>query len=283
MDETTLKHLVTALIAIATFSQPAGAVSQVTATDGNPTQVNAGHLNNWSFVHTGPHSWRIVSGGTIAIRLISPVDTKSATIGDAVQAQLVDNIVSGNNVIAAQGATVTGHVTLVDKATRVIKADIPSHHWLNASGALGLEFDEVVTNPGEHLTFDAVPVPESAITRADAQEDQLVVDKRGEITPKFNGVKYGAMGAAIEGADIATGPIGLAVGPILSGITGAVSPAFAFGKPSQDVTGHRRIKGFFMGMVRGLPGGFLISGASTHGQDVYLSTGDIVQLQLKSK
>jgi len=281
-----LKQLVTAIAVIAvcaatSFAQTAGALSQVSTSEGKT--IAPQQLNSWSFVHVGPHSWRIVSGATIAVKIISPLDTRSATIGDAVQGQLVNNIVSGNNVIAAQGAIVRGRVTFVDKATRVIKADIPSHHWLDASGALGLQFDEVATNPGETLTFDAVPVPDSAVLRADAQDDQLVVDKRGDITPKFNGVKYGAMGAAIEGADIAAGPIGLAVGPILSGIAGAVSPAFSFGKPSQDITGHRRIKGFFMGMVRGLPGGFLVSGATTHGQDVYLSTGDVIQLQLKAQ
>lgn len=239
-------------------------------------------FGNWSIVRSGPRSWRVVSGGTLKVVMASALDSETANIGDSFQARLAQPLRSGGRTYAPAGSLINGHVTAVDKATRLLKADLPSHHWLDANGALGLSFDTVIESGGRTISLGATPLPDSPVVRANATADKLDVDKRGEVTVVYNGVKYGALDTAIGGAALATGPVGLIAGPLVSGIAGAISPAMSFGRPSDDVEGHRRVKGFFLGMFRGLPGGSLITEAKEHGEEVSLSPGDEITLMVNS-
>jgi hypothetical protein len=241
-------------------------------------------LSEWAVVRSGTRSWQVVSGGSLQVEMLSPIDSETANVGDSCEARLTAPMRSQSGAILARaGSIVTGHVTAVDRSSRIIKADIPSHHWLDANGALGLEFDQVVAS-GSQIDLHATPVPGSEVARSNASGNPmpLEVDKKGDVTVKYSGVKYGAMSTAIEGGELATGPIGLVAGPLISGVVGAVSPAYSYGKPAQDVEGHRRIKGFFLGMVKGLPGGGLLTGAVEHGENISLSAGDRLLLEVRT-
>lgn len=235
-------------------------------------------LSQWAVVRSGPRSWQVVSGGSLQVEMLTTLDSETANVGDSCEAKLTAPMRSENGaVLARAGAIISGHVTAVDRSSRVIKADIPSHHWLDANGALGLEFNQIAA-AGRQINLQATPVPYSQVVQFAAAAGNnpvpLAVDKKGDVTVKFSGVKYGAMSTAITGGELATGPIGLVAGPLISGVVGAVSPAYSYGKPAQDVEGHRRIKGFFLGMVKGLPGGGLLTGSVEHGEDISLAAGD---------
>lgn len=262
-------------------------VVQARETEGSGRQaavpVEVPMLSQWAVVRSGPRSWQVVSGGSLQVEMLTTLDSATANVGDSCEAKLTAPMHSENGEVLAQaGSIITGRVTGVDRSSRVIKADLPSRHWLDANGALGLEFDQI--QAGRQIRLRATPLPGSEVIRfAAGNPIPLEVDKKGEVTVKFSGVKYGAMSTAITGGELATGPIGLVAGPLISGVVGAVSPAYSYGKPAGDVEGHRRIKGFFLGMVKGLPGGGLLTGAVEHGEDISLATGDRLLLGVRQE
>lgn len=238
-------------------------------------------LDKWSAVKVGPGQWQVVAGGTLQVEMITPLSSETANIGETFEARTVQALRSGNTLLAPSGAVVKGHVIAVDRASRLIKADLPSHHWLDANGALGLHFDTIAGEHDQQITLNAEPLAASEILRYNQSADRLVVDKSGDVTVLYNGLKNGAIGAAIGGVSLA-GPVGMMAAPFISGIAGAISPATAYGKPTEDVPGHRRLKGFFMGMVRGVPGGELVAQVAQHGVEAVLAPGDELTLQVKA-
>lgn len=231
-------------------------------------------------VPEGDGVFRILQGSRFAITVNQPINTATAALGDPVYARLAEDLKLDGGVVATAGALVSGHIKSVDRARRQLRSDVPGHHWLDANGGVGIVFDRLLADNGQSLNIDAIPAPGTRVQSADSHSQPLVVDKRGEISLSYRGNTFGVLGLAIEGASLAAGPFALAVGPTLSGIAGALSPSYAFGRPSQDVCGHRRIKGFFMGAVKGAPGGFLVSGAVNHGDNVLLAPGDRLTLEL---
>jgi hypothetical protein len=236
--------------------------------------------DRWQVVPEGDGVFRVLQGSRFGIAVTQPISTATAEIGDPVYARLTDDLKLDGGVVATAGALVSGHIMSVDRARRQLRSDIPGHHWLDANGGVAIAFDELLADNGQSLDIDAMPAPGTQVQRADSHSAPLAVDKRGDISFSYKGKTFGALGLAIEGASLASGPFALAVGPTLSGIAGALSPSYAFGRPSQDVSGHRRIKGFFMGAVKGAPGGFLVSGAVNHGDNVSLLPGDRLVVEL---
>lgn len=235
----------------------------------------------------------VVKGGScFSIVLDNDLDSDSCAIGYPVTARLEAPITIGNSVLAREGARIIGHVTLVDAARSGLQADIPGKHWLNAQGAIGVEFDEIIRHDDQRFALDAMPCPDTRVSFSplalDVEADPakiripVIADKRGDLVVDFHAKRNALLRLAIEGGSIAAGPLGLAIGPVTSGIAGAVSPAYAFGHPA-DMTGIREHeKGFVMGAVRGLPVAGLLTDAAERGRNVSLRSGDSLVVRLVS-
>jgi hypothetical protein len=205
--------------------------------------------------------------------LATALDSSTSKVGDSVRARLAADVRNHGQLVAEKGSTLSGWVTIVDRPRKEIKSDVPGRHWLNANGAIGFVLTQMHTAGGKTYEFRASPEPLSEIHGINSSTPSYVVDKQGDLTVPYDGKAYGVMGAAVGGAALATGPVGLIIGPFLSGMAGAAKPAYAYDHPVSDSVHHRRLKGFFKGMVKGVPGGFLIAGVSNHGQNVRIPAG----------
>ncbi len=237
---------------------------------GAPLQANATHNSAASFAKAVAPMMRF------RVRLTSIVDGAVAKVGDPVHAELLDTVMlpSGNYIGA--GAHVVGEVSEVDLSKSSLKSDFTAKHWRNCNGTLGMKIKSI---GGHELMCDVIPAPKTRIIRTETKSAPLGVDSKGEITVVYNSAGYTAANVAISGGCFAAGPAGIIVGPIVGGVAGAADPTFAYGRPVTQDDHHAHMKGFFKGVIGGLPGGFLISGVTNRGINISLSPGDVIVFQ----
>lgn len=227
------------------------------------------------------NGFRMDAGSRFVVILETGISSSTANIGDLVTAKLAAPISYAGETVAQAGSPLTGTIFLVDKSRNTLKSDLPGKHWLNAQGGLGIRFDKLTAGK-RTFTLNAIPAAKAMVSAvATPTRSRLVTDKNGDITVYYGSGKYAGLALGIEGASIATGPFGLLIGPALSGIAGAASPSYAVGHPYDTKGFKERTKGFLAGMVKGLPGGGIVTGAVEHGYDVVLVPGDKIILELK--
>lgn len=209
-------------------------------------------------------------------RLTSVVDGAVAKVGDPVHAELLDTVMLPSGHYVGAGAHVLGEISEIDHSKSSLKADFTTKHWRNCNGTVSMKIKSI---GGNDLMCDVIPAPKTRIVRTDKKAAPLGVDGKGEITVQYSSVGYTAANAAISGGCIAAGPAGIIVGPIVGGVAGAADPTFAYGRPVTAADQHAHLKGFFKGVIGGLPGGFLISGVTNHGINISLNPGDIIVFQ----
>lgn len=211
------------------------------------------------------------------VRLTAAVDGSVAKVGDPVYGELLDTVLLPGAVFAGTGAPVFGVVTEVVQSKSVLKSNFQKKNWRNANGNLSIKITKIGNTD---LTIDAAPAPKSTIERAvNSKSVPLTVDDRGEVVVQYNAKGYTAANLALAGGCMAAGPFGLLLGPMVGGAAGAANPAFAYGRPVTEDEGHTRVKGFFKGMIGGLPGGFLITDSTSRGLDISLDPGDVLVFQ----
>ncbi|MBY0551149.1 MAG: hypothetical protein K2W95_27970 [Candidatus Obscuribacterales bacterium] len=247
---------------------------------------------------TGPREFIVETGSCFTVSVQDELDSGTAAIGYPITATLTQDLRSGPSLLAPAGSRLIGHVSSVDPARRSLKADIPGKHWLDAQGAIGIEFDELVrTGDDRRFQMDAIPCPGSKVTQSNRTVQNVAgdqdtakphlrmpieVDNRGDLTLDFHAKRNTLIHLALDGGAIAAGPFGLAIGPAANGIAGAISPSYAFGHPA-DMTGTKeREKGFLMGAVRGLPFVGFVADAAEKGRDVNIAPGDTMVVRLRS-
>src|SRR5271168_4718295 len=84
-------------------------------------------------------------GTRLPITIETLSTSKTAQIGDIINAHLCDDLNFGGRVLAPKGARVQGHVCSVQKARKVLKAELSRRRWMKSAGELGVQFDEIVT------------------------------------------------------------------------------------------------------------------------------------------
>ncbi len=211
------------------------------------------------------------------VRLTAAVDGSVAKVGDPVYGELLDTVLLPGAVFAGAGAPVFGVVTEVVQSKSVLKSNFQKKNWRNANGNLSIKITKIGNTD---LTIDVAPAPKSTIERAaNSKAVPLTVDDRGEVVVQYNAKGYTAANLALAGGCMAAGPFGLLLGPMVGGAAGAADPAFAYGRPVTEDEGHTRVKGFFKGMIGGLPGGFLITDSTSRGLDISLDPGDVLVFQ----
>ena len=223
----------------------------------------------------------IDAGGRFPVTVVTSHTSKTAKVGDPVEARLKVDIKIGGRMIAPKGATVIGHIASCVRARKMLQAEFSTKRWMRPSGALGVQFDEIRTASGDHIPLVALPAQQPRIVKNMAQGRVLGVNHKGEIVSPLSG-QVKAQVAHI-GIRAAAGPFSFGAVPIAFGLAGAISPSFAFMHPVGKNMRHRRLKGFGLGVVSGLPGGFLLTDYMIRGDEAIIQPGDEFLAEFKQK
>lgn len=224
----------------------------------------------------------ISTGARFPVSLVTTHNSKTARVGDTVEARLKHDLRLAGKLIAPRGSRVTGHVTMSAKARRILAAELSAKRWMRANGAVGVQFDEIINEEGEHLPLVAAPARSARIVKNVNEGRVLGVNHNGEVAaPLSTQLKHQAAHLAIRGAASTAGVFSFGIVPLAYGVVGAMNPSFAFLHPVGKNVRHRRLKGFAMGIVAGLPGGFLIADSIIKGQEAVIKPGDEFLVEFK--
>ena len=218
---------------------------------------------------------KITAGARFRISVLSTHNSHTAKVNDPVEARLKSDLIINGKVVAKAGSRVVGKVSTAEPARRILHAELSGKRWMRANGALGLNFYEIVTDSGEHLPLSAAPARQARVVKNMNEGRVLGVNHNGELAaPLSTQLKHQAAHLAIRGAASATGVFSFGVVPLAYGVVGAINPSFAFLHPVGQNVRHRRLKGFGMGLIAGMPGGFLIADSIIKGQEAIVKPGD---------
>ena len=152
---------------------------------------------------------------------------------------------------------------------------VSTTRWYKNSGVLGIAFDDIVNEKGEHLPLVAQPARMARIVKNKAEGRELGVNYKGQVVgPWSTQLKYKALRIGLNAALAPAGVFSFGAMPVALGIIGAANPSFAFMKPVGLNVRHRRIKGFAWGLLSGVPGSFLIEDTVVKGQEAVIEPGD---------
>jgi hypothetical protein len=229
----------------------------------------------WTEMKDEPGLTKVSAGACFPVVVMSGLSSKTNKVGDPLEARLKTDIKIGGKLVARKGDKVVGHVETCNKARSILHAELSKNRWMRASGCIGLQFDEIITQEGEHLPLVAKPARKARIVKNVNEGRVLGVNDNGEIaSPLSSQLKAQGIHLGIRAAASAGGVMSFGIVPVAYGIVGAINPSFAFLHPVGKNVPHRRIKGFAMGVVSGLPGGFLIADTIIKGVDAEVKPGD---------
>lgn len=224
----------------------------------------------------------IDAGSKFPICMSSSHTSKTAKVGEPVEATLGANIKIGNRLFAARGSKINGHIVTCRPARKLMQANVSRKSWMRAGGSLGLQFDEIITPEGEHLALLATPACQARIVENKAEGRVLGVNTNGEITPPLSAqIKAKSVQTTIQLLGMLGGPFTMPAMPVAMGVMGAVSPSAAYMHPVGTNVRHRRLKGFAMGAIAGLPAGFLLTDTIIRAPESIINSGDQFSLELK--
>lgn len=233
--------------------------------------------NEYKFeeIKDAPGKTKISAGAKFPLTIISAINSKTAKVGDPIEARLKTDIKIGGNLVARKGDKVIGHISSCMKARRILHAELSKSRWMRANGCVGIQFDEIITANGEHLPLVAQPARVARVVKNKNEGRVLGVNHKGELaSPLSTQLKHQAAHLAIRGAASVGGVFSMGAVPAAYGIVGAINPSFAFLHTVGKNVPHRRLKGFAMGVVSGLPGGFLIADTIIKGKEAVIKPGD---------
>jgi hypothetical protein len=218
---------------------------------------------------------KIIAGAQFPVVICSQINSKTAKAGDPLEARLKYDLRIGDKLIASKGSTVNGHLNYVLKARTSMHAYLSAQRWFRNSGCLGVSFDEIVNEKGEHIPLMAAPAQVARIIKNKAEGRVLGVNHNGQITgPLSQQLRYKATCIAINAALSPAGVFSFGAMPVALGVIGAANPSFAFCKPIGKNVRHRRMKGFAVGFLSGVPGAWLLEDCVIKGQEAIIKPGD---------
>jgi hypothetical protein len=218
---------------------------------------------------------RVKTGAKFPVVISSQITTKTAKKGDAVEARLKYDLKIGDRLIAKKGAVVNGHINYSLSARSAMHSLVSPTRWYRNSGCLGISFDEIINDKGEHLPLVAVPSRAARIVKNKGEGRELGINHDGQVAgPWSQQLRYKALRIGLNAAMAPAGAFSFGAMPIALGVIGAANPSFAFMKPVGLNVRHRRIKGFFWGALGGVPGSWLIEDTVVKGQEAVIKPGD---------
>lgn len=222
------------------------------------------------------------AGSKFPVAILQDIDTNKLESGKPVEALLSTNLDFGGVQLAPAGSKVTGWVTTALAQRRSIEAKFKTQNWLNSSAALTIHFEQIQTGKnGERIRISARPAPQSTVLSSD-KDLPLRVSKSGLIILPFDSLHHTATSLAIEGVSMVTGPFKIVAGPVISSIVAAAEPAYGLDHPVANPTAAVRGKAAAIGALKGLPGGFLITGVANRGLDFKIPAGTEIVVELES-
>jgi len=269
-------------VTVAATPQAVPPLEGVVSVDGGPIVIDNDNAESlveqkyqWEEIPDAEGKTQIQAGARFPVEITSQITSKTARVGDPVQARLKVDIKIGGKLIAQKGAIVTGHVKTAAKARRMVQSYLTVTRFWRANGMIGIQFDEIINESGEHIPLVAAPARASRIVKNKNEGRVLGINHHGEVaTPLSIQLKHQALHLAIRGAASAGGVFSFGIVPVAYGCVGAINPDFAFLHPVGKNVPHRRLKGFAMGAVSGLPGGFLIADYIIRGSEAVIKPGD---------
>jgi hypothetical protein len=260
-------------------ASPAGTILQGQAEKGDFPNMP------WREDEAGCGAWRVLAGSCFPVVLEGGLHSAHAAVGDAVRARLVKDMVVGGKVVARAGSLVTGEVSYRQRARNKLKSDLSIKRWRQTDGLIGLKFNEIISTDGYKLTMSASPAAVKSSQDEGGKEPALGITSQGYLTTGGSGGlnKYDAAHFAVDGALSLTGPVGsFVVAPLVHGALSAASPSYAEGRKVKAGERSGKTKRFAMGVIDGVPGGFLVTDAFRRGQEVVVPTGQLIMLELES-
>jgi hypothetical protein len=259
------------------------AINDIMVVDNDEFKVAAIEELTFKEIPDSPDKTFIEAGARFPVYMSSTITSKTAKVGDPVEGRLKVDLKIGGKLVAPKGSVVVGHVTKVFPARKMIAAElILNKRWMRMAGSLSFDFDEIITPQGEHLPLVAAPARQARIIKNVNEGRVLGVNHNNEIaSPLSTQVKHQALHLAIRAGAAAGGVFSMGAVPVAYGVMGAINPSFAFMQPVGKNMRHRRLKGFALGIVTGLPGGFLIADSIIRGPEAIVHPGDIFHAELK--
>lgn len=261
------------------------APSDIMVVDNDEEKLAAEEKLEFKEIADSPERTAIEAGARFPVYMSTTTTSKTAKVGDPVEGRLKIDLRIGGKLVAPKGSLVIGHVTRVYPARKMIMAElVPNKRWMRMSGSLSFDFDEIITPAGEHLPLVASPARQARIVKNDYEGRVLGVNHANEIaSPLSTQLKHQALHLAIRAGAAAGGVFSFGIVPAAYGVMGAINPSFAFMQPVGKNMRHRRLKGFALGVVTGLPGGFLISDSIIRGPEAIVKPGDIFHAEFKQR
>jgi hypothetical protein len=227
---------------------------------------------------------KVKAGARFPVVISSQITSKSAKQGDSVEARLKYDLKIGDRMVAPKGSVVIGHVKYCLKARSAMHSLVSPERWYRNSGCLGIAFDEIVNDKGEHIPLVATPARQARIIKNKSDGRELGVNHNGQVTgPWSQQLRYKAIRIGLNAAMAPAGVFSFGAMPVALGVIGAANPSFAFMKPVGQNVRHRRIKGFVWGAFSGVPGSWIIEDTVIKGQEAIIKPGDEFLAEFKEE
>jgi len=218
---------------------------------------------------------KVKAGARFPVVVTSQISSRTAKLGDSIQARLKYDLKIGDKLIATKGSAVRGHISYALKARTTMGSLLSIKRFYRNSGAVGLAFDEIINEKGEHLPLVAQAARKSRIIKNKGEGRVLGVNHNGVVVgPWSQQLRYKAIRIGLNAALSPAGVFSFGAMPVALGLIGAANPSFAFSKPVGLNVRHRRLKGFAWGFLSGFPGSFLIEDTLVKGQEAIIKPGD---------
>jgi hypothetical protein len=226
----------------------------------------------------------VKAGARFPIVVTSEITSRTAKVGDPVQARLKYDLKIGDRLVAAKGSVVRGHLNYALKARTPLHALWSKERWYKNSGCLGVAFDEIINEKNEHIPLVAEPAKTALYVKNKGEGRVLGINHRGQIAgPWSQQLQYKAVRVGMNFAMAPLGAMSFGAMPVALGVMGAINPSFAFMKPVGLNVRHRRLKGFAWGFLSGVPGSWLIEDTTCKGQEAVIKPGDEFLAELRQE
>lgn len=226
----------------------------------------------------------IKTGARFPVVISSQLNSKSSKKGDPIEARLKYDLKIGDRLIAKKGSVVRGHINYSLKARTILHSMVSPERWYRNSGCIGIDFDEIINERGEHIPCNAAPSRAGRVIKNKAEGRELGVNHNGQVTgPWAQQIRYKAVRVGLNFAMAPAGVFSFGAMPVALGVLGAANPNFAFSRPVGLNVRHRRIKGFAWGFLSGIPGSWLIEDTTVKGQEAIIKPGDEFYAEFKQE
>ena len=230
---------------------------------------------------TDKNKTRITIGAILPVIISSEISTATAKKGDLIEAKLKYDLKIGDRLVARKGATVIGYVSYCLKAPGSIRYPVSRGRQHQNTGCLGIVFDEIITEKGEHLPLSAAPASTAPIIPDRGEDRALGVNDLGQVIglrfqpPQHKPAANGHKPALQAASALALGSL-----PVVPEVTGTVSPSLVFMTPVETDVSHHGVKDFVRNAWRRAPGW---GNTEIEGQEAVIRPGDEFLVEFKKE